>query len=145
MPAAIPCSVTPTKAVRIQLLSDLAPRGIHDQWPVIAIPEVHRDTSFTVMVRVFGAEGGSVVEDEFRVKVQNSQTPLDLDVTCNVDPYPLPYVEYEGAGPAELTISCGLTSVSGGPTGLVIVCGWGRYTNRSAESNSRYIPKSSDD
>ncbi|MXW82009.1 MAG: hypothetical protein F4246_09980 [Rhodothermaceae bacterium] len=115
MQAAIPCSVTPRKATRIQLLSELAPRGIHDQWPMIAIPEVYRDTSFTVMVRVFGAEGSSVVEDEFRVRVQDAQSRLDLDVTCNVDPFPLPYVEYEGAGPAELTISCGLTSVPVGP------------------------------
>ena len=113
---AIPCSVTSSsKAARIQLLSELAPRGIHDHWPMITIPEVHRDTSFTVMVRLFGAGGGSVVEGEFRVTVQNTQTPLDLDVSCNVDPYPLPYVEYEGAGPAELTISCGLTSVPDGP------------------------------
>ena len=112
---AIPCSVIPRKAARIQLLSELVPRGIHDHWPMIAIPEVHRDTSFSVMVRVFGSEGDSVVEDEFMVKVQDTRTPLDVDVTCNVDPYPLPYVEYEGAGPAELTISCGLTDVPEGP------------------------------
>ena len=115
MQTAIPCSVTPMKAARIQLLSELAPRGVHDNWPMIAIPEVRRDTSFTVMVRVFGANGVSVVEDEFRVTVQNAQTPLDLDVSCNVDPYPLPYMEYEGAGPTELTISCGLASDPVGP------------------------------
>ena len=115
MQTPIPCSVTPRKATRIQLLSELAPRGVHDHWPMIAIPEVHRDTSFSVMARVFGAKGGSVVEDEFTVTVQDAQTPLDLDVTCNVDPHPLPYEEYEGAGPAELTISCGLTSIPSGP------------------------------
>ncbi len=110
----IPCSITSSEVTRIQLFSDHAPQGIHDQWPTISIPEIQRDTSFTVTVRVFGTDSGSVVEKNFSVNVQNAWSPSDFAVSCNLDPYPSPYIEYEGAGPDELMIACGLTDTPEG-------------------------------
>ncbi len=110
----LPCSITSDEAPRIQLFSELTPRGLHDHWPTITVPEVSRDTSFTVMVRVFGADGVSVVENEFKVNVQNARVSSDFTVSCNLDPYPSPYVEYEGNTPDELMIMCGLTDTPEG-------------------------------
>ncbi|MXW31712.1 MAG: hypothetical protein F4Z62_01180 [Rhodothermaceae bacterium] len=102
----VPCSVMGGEAARIQILSELMPLGIHSDWPMIPIPEVGRDTSFTVTTRVFGAEGGSVVEADFVVRVRQASIPLNFDVNCDSDAGGLSYVEYEGAAVSELTVSC---------------------------------------
>jgi len=107
----VPCSITDNREARIQFLSELMPRGIYHDWPTISIPEVNKDTSIVMTVRAFG-EGESVTESDFLLKVQQTRTPLDFEISCTSEPVPLPYIEYEGDGPSELMISC---TVDDGP------------------------------
>jgi len=95
--AAIPCSVTSERPVRMQVLSDRGPRGIHDHWPSLVIPEVDQDTSFSVTVRVFDAT--RVEEEEFMVKVRNTSDPMELRIECD----PPQREVYEGAPAFRIT------------------------------------------
>jgi len=100
----VPCSISGEGEPKIQFLSELIPRGLYDDMPMVSIPEISQDTSIVMTVRAFG-DGGSVAEKDFLMNVQPAQTPLNFDISCSGDP-PLPYEEYEGIGPTEIQVSC---------------------------------------
>lgn len=88
----VPCSVESEQAVQIQLISQpaLVQPGIYDDWPRWVIPEIERDTSFSVTVRAFAED--QVMEKAFTVIVQNTSGPAEFGIECN----PVHREVYEG-------------------------------------------------
>ena len=64
--------------------------GIYDNWPRLVIPEIERDTSFSVTVRAFAED--QVMEKAFTVMVQNTSGPAEFGIECN----PVHREVYEG-------------------------------------------------
>ena len=90
--AMVPCSVESEQAVQIQLISQpaLVQPGIYDDWPRLVIPEIERDTSFSVTVRAFAED--QVMEKAFTVIVQNTSGPAEFGIECD----PVHREVYEG-------------------------------------------------
>ena len=93
----LPCLI-PDKSAKIQLLSEaiLVQQGIYTSWPRLNIPEVTRDTSYAITVRLFVKE--QVTVTTFNVEVRDNSGPEEFGIECS----PVMSEIYEGTPDFEI-------------------------------------------
>ena len=106
---AFPCTTGAAHPVKYQFLPqtgrDVIPWGIYDRIPEFVVPDVSRDTTFTVLVRAL--EAGRVAQQELTIVVQDTDrpaSPLDLRIEC----HPAVSEVYEGWD--DIQLECSVTS-----------------------------------
>ncbi len=109
----IPCSATAAGRFQYQFIPQVRlgdmPWGLYDRIPSFVAPEVSRDTSFAVVVRVLEPEARRVVQRTLTMVVQDADgidfgMPMNLTIECNPS-----VVEVYESEP-EISIECTVTS-----------------------------------